>query len=305
MANLKSARHHWWPEGVSAFWKNVDGIAHRMLPDGTVKGMPPKNLGVIGNGHQIRLGRPGEATPWDQDFENVFQDADDNLPAVIQWLQTLERDETSTSRPLDTRFRPLEVSDGNLAMLTEGIISLAVRSPMNRERAVGAAERHRGPLPEAERNALIGLNMRDTHRDAVRQIGVRGKYVAIYSPEKELIFGDGFYHNIRSPLNSLHSPTILAPLTPAVAALFVRPTSYTTLPRFFTLTVNGDETRKLNDAIQVYARKQIFYKSEKPEIIAAFSQEKHLVYSGVTNPLEDLIQHIPGVHPRRRLFLGV
>ncbi|TPK95307.1 MULTISPECIES: hypothetical protein [unclassified Mesorhizobium] len=276
-----------------------------LRPDGSVKSMPPKNLGVIGNGHQIRLGQPGEATPWDQDFEGVFGSADNNFPSVIRWLQILDRDEAASPKPLAARFRPLEVADDDLAKLAEGMISLAVRSPMNRESAVSVAEHYRGPLQGAERNALIGLNMQHTHQEAVKQIGIRGKFVAIYSPNREFIFGDGFYHNIRSPLNTMHSPTLLAPLTPNIAALLVRPMSYRTLPRFFTLVINGDEADRLNHAIQVYARKQIFFRTEKPKILDVYSQERHLVYSG-RNPVKDLIQNIPGVEePRQRFFPSV
>ncbi|MER8438347.1 hypothetical protein NKH36_00090 [Mesorhizobium sp. M1312] len=302
MADLKSARHHWWPEGVSSFWKDEEGFTNWLLPDGTVRRMPPKNLGLIGNGHQIRLGQPGEATPFDQDFENVFDRADRNFPSAIKWLQGLGHDDVPSSEPLATRFRPLDVSDDNLAKLAEGLISLAVRSPMNRESAVRVAEHFRGPLPGAERNALIGLNMRNTHQDAVQQIGIDGKFVAIYSPNREFIFGDGFYHNIRSPLNAMHSPTLLAPLTPNIAALLVRPMSYRTLPRFFTLVINGDETDRLNHAIQVHARKQVFYRTDKPKISEAYGQERHLVYTG-QNPIKDLVQNIPGVEqPRQRFF---
>ncbi|RWE46323.1 MAG: hypothetical protein EOS79_12155 [Mesorhizobium sp.] len=304
MAELKSARHHWWPENVSAFWKDEEGFTNWLMPDGSVKRMPPKNLGVIGNGHQIRLGQAGEATPFDQDFEGVFDRADNNFPGVIQWLQGLERDDAPSSEPLAARFRPLEVPDDNLAKLAEGLISLAVRSPMNRESAVSVAEHHRGPLPGAERNALIGLNMRDTHQEAVKQIGIRGKFVAIYSPNKEFIFGDGFYHNIRSPLNAMHSPTLLALLTPNIAALFVRPMSYRTLPRFFTLAIDADEAERLNHAIQVHARKQIFYRTDRPKIADVYRRERHLVYTGA-NPVKDLIENIPGVErPRQRFFLS-
>ncbi|MBZ9743173.1 MULTISPECIES: hypothetical protein [unclassified Mesorhizobium] len=304
MAELKSARHHWWPEGVSSFWKDKEGFTNWLLPDGSVKRMPPKNLGAIGNGHQIRLGQAGEATPFDQDFENVFARADDNFPSVIRWLQGLERDDTPRSEPFATRFRPADASDENLAMLAEGLISLAVRSPMNRQGAVSVAEQFRGSLPEAERNALIGLNMRNTHQEAVKQIGINGKFVAIYSPTREFIFGDGFYHNIRSPLNVMHSPTLLVPLTPNIAALFVRPMSYRTLPRFFTLVISDDEAERLNHAIQVHARKQIFYRADRPTITDAYSQERHLVYTA-ENPVKDLVESIPGVgRPIQRFFLS-
>jgi hypothetical protein len=250
---------------------------------------------MIGNGHHVLLGQPGEATVWDTSFEADFQQADSKFPTVIRWLDGLKRTAHSARTNLRDRFTPVAVADTDLAMLAEGLISLAVRSPMNREAAVSLAEYYRGPLPERERNKLIAANMRNTHRDAVKKIGIRGKFVAIYSPEREFIFGDGFYNNIRSPMSSMFSPTILAPLTPGVAALLVRPMSYTTMPRFFTLVIDAEEAKKLNHAVQVHSRDKIFYRSEQPEIDDAYSQGRHLIYSGPTNPIEDFVLHIPGV----------
>lgn len=296
---LKPERHHWWPESVSKFWKNDQGCVHWLRPDGQIVPSPPKNFGVIGNGHQVRLGKnSGEATVWDQSFESDFQRADDNFPAVIRWLQRLESREHSGRTLLRDRFEPIDVEDEWLAKLAEGVISLAIRSPMSREAAVSLAEHFRGPLPERERNALITLNMRNSHKEAVKQIGIRGKFVAIYSPVRELIFGDGFFHNIRSPVNSIYSPKILLPLTPNIAVLFARPMSYMTMPRFFTLAIDADEAGKLNHAVQVYARDKIYYRSEKPEIDDAYIQGRHLEYSGANNPIENLISQIPGIQTR-------
>lgn len=299
---LKSERHHWWPECVSEFWKNDEGCVHWLWPNGKIVQSPPKNFGVIGNGHQIRLGcTPEEITVWDESFERDFQTADENFPAVIRWLQELERRALSSRTHTSDRFVPISVEDERLYMLSEGIISLAVRSPANREAAVSVAEHYRGPLPERERNKLIAINIRSSHREAVKQIGIRGKFVAIYSPARELIFGDGFYHNIRSPVNSLYSPRILAPLTPHIAVLFVRPTAYTPMPRFFTLVIDSYEAEELNHAVQVYSRDKIFYRSEKPEVDDAYVQSKHMEYSGLKNPIENLIRSIPGTQSRSLL----
>jgi hypothetical protein len=106
---------------------------------------------MIGNGHHVRLGKPDEPTVWDTSFEADFQRADDNFPTVIRWLEGLDRTKHSFQTKLRDRFKPVNGADAELAMLAEGIVSLAVRSPMNREAAVSVVERHRGPLPERER----------------------------------------------------------------------------------------------------------------------------------------------------------
>src|SRR5207249_971186 len=98
----KSQRHHWWPVSVSDRWKDVDGCTHWLLTDGEVRRIPPKNLGVIGNAHHIKLDKDrGEATVWDQSFEKEFQRADDNFPSVIDWLDGLNREDRVGSAAQD------------------------------------------------------------------------------------------------------------------------------------------------------------------------------------------------------------
>lgn len=56
----------------------------------------------------------------------------------------------------------------------------------------------RGPIESAERNALIGLNIRGSQRFIADGRGARGKFVAVYSQDKEFVFGDGFFHTSRT-----------------------------------------------------------------------------------------------------------
>lgn len=86
MPELKSERHHWWPECVSEHWKDADGCVHWLSPDGKVRRAPPKNFGVIGNGHHVKLGR-GRPTVWDHSFEAQFQKADDNFLPSLRGLR--------------------------------------------------------------------------------------------------------------------------------------------------------------------------------------------------------------------------
>jgi hypothetical protein len=288
---LKSERHHWWPETVSGFWRNDQGVVNWLLPDGTDRKAPPKQFGVIGNGHHIKLSDdPDEHTVWDESFEREFDVADSSFRNVIQWLQTLPHEHRDG--PIYQRLKPCEVDEGRVSALVEGLVSLAVRSPMTREACVSIAERFRGPIESRERNRIIGLNMRHMHRNTVRSIGTRGKFVAIYSPDREFIFGDGFYHNITSPGNAPMSPRILAPLTPHLAMLYARPTSYSNDPKFMTLVVGADETKFFNEIVQVYSREAIFYVNERPDITDDFRAGKHRQY-GFDNPVERLVAAIP------------
>lgn len=237
MAKLKSARHHWWPRGVSEYWKSAEGGVHWLLPNGHVRTSVPSRFGMVGNGHHIKMSSdPVVDTVWDECFESEFQQADDSFPSIIDWLETLSR-EARPNAPMTARFMGVEVSDTRVAQLVECLVSLAVRSPMNREASVALAEDLRGCLPERERNRLIGANMRSTQRNAIRCIGSRGKVAVIYLPDREFIFGDGFFHNLRSPAEQVYNIRILAPLTPRISVLFAVPMQYLLQPRLSTLVV--------------------------------------------------------------------
>jgi len=281
-----------WPLG-----RRFGGV-HWLLPDGEERRARPDAFGVIGNGHFIKLGnRSGDTTPWDQNFEREFHDADDRFPAVIDWLEGL-RYEPRIGKNRRDRFVPQASSDEQFGQMVESLTSLAIRSPMTREACVSLAERFRGPLPERERNSLITANMRDMHRRAVRDLGISGKATAILSPDREFIFGDGFYHNLTSPAGTPHSPRILVPVTPRLAVLYARPIQYSTEPRLSTLLITADETEALNEVVQVYARNALFYRSEKPEITQDFRAGKHRHYTSSRNVVEQMVHEMPGVPDR-------
>lgn len=298
MAKLKSERHHWWPECVSAHWKDDEGCTNWLTPDDEVRRAPPRNFGVIGNGHHIKMGsKAGEDTPFDESFEAAFHSADDHFPAVIAWLENLSR-KPSFDSPIRERFTGHPASDDEIALLVESIVSLAVRSPKTRQNAVGLAERFRGPIPERERNTLIGMNLRNCQKTLVNSIGTRGKFAALYSPDREFIYGDGFFHNISAPSMNALSTKMLVPITPRISVLFARPVAYTTEPRLSTIVVSDQEAQLLNEAVQVYAKEALFFRSDRPALIDAFRQNRFLVYSDPRNSIDTLIDEMPGVQTR-------
>ncbi len=297
MADSDSKRHHWWPECISRRWAGDDRCVARYRSDGTTLRLRPNGLGVIGNGHYIKLGKePGEVTPFDQNFEHIFNDADDGTPAVIDFLEGLNFEERFGSGTRD-RFLPCDISDVLFERLVEALVGLAVRSPMTREAAVRLAESLRGPLPTRERNALITMNLRDMHKNAFRSLRGRGKVAVILSPGRELIFGDGFYHNLNSSFGPPSSARILAPITPRIAVLYAVPRSYRPLPRASTIVVDAQEASMLNEVIQIYSRECIFFRSEMPAIRDDFALNSHRKFASIRNPIEDMVHDMPGVPP--------
>ena len=154
---------------MSRYWADSYGLVNRLTPDGRVNHAPPERFGSIGNAHHIRLSRnQHEASDWDESFEHVFDLADTAFPGVIEWLAALEHVPAHHVKSREDRFHPVHASEDRLRSLVECLVSLAVRSPMNREAAVSLAEHYRGPLDGRERDALIGLNMRSCQRAGSR-----------------------------------------------------------------------------------------------------------------------------------------
>jgi hypothetical protein len=298
MAKLKSERHHWWPKCVSVHWAGEDGKTGWLKPDGSSVRIPPDRLGVIGNGHHIKLGRHDEDTAWDQSFERVFDKADNAFPELIRWLEGLERRTVRGVKELRQRYIPQPCTDAELARMSECAVSLAIRGPMNREASVAIADDLRGPLPTAERNALIGLNMRNSQRLVADNLGSRGKFVAVYSQGREFVFGDGFFHNVKNVQNPPMSPKLFVPITPHISVLVCRPSRYLVEPRLTTLVLDDREVDICNKTVQVYVKNAIFFRSEAPELTEEFRRGQHLVYAHPGNPIDSLIYGIPGVPAR-------
>ena len=300
MPKLKSERHHWWPRCVSAHWAAEDGTTGWIKPDRSYVRVPPKELGLIGNAHHIKLGRhAGDSTDWDTSFEDDFDAADANFPSVISWLESLKH-EFMPHRELHDRFLVQSAADDQLRLLTECVVSLAVRSPMNREASVSLAEHLRGPIANPERNALIGANMRHSQRMIADSIGANGKFAVLFSHGREFIFGDGFFHNVRAVVNPPIGPKILAPITPSVSVIVTRPTSFTVQPRLSTIVLNDEEVDSCNHAVQVYSRQALYFRSHQPTVDDVFTRNEHREYSRPDNPIDNLIRSIPGVPPRDR-----
>ncbi|WP_143161154.1 DUF4238 domain-containing protein [Pollutimonas bauzanensis] len=302
MKKLKSERHHWWPECVSQHWAADDGTTGWLKPDGSCVRTRPANLGVIGNGHHIKMKRGDEPTPWDQSFERVFDKADSQFPKLITWLEGLEHRPMHDVMELKQRFIAQPCTDDELLRMTECAVSLAVRGPMNREASVALAEHLRGPIESGERNRLIGLNMRNAQRTIADSIGARGKFVVVYSQDKEFIFGDGFFHNVGNAQMAPHSPKLFVPITPNICVLVCRPSGYMVEPRLSTLVANDNEVNLCNDTIQVYSKNAIYFRSQQPIPHESFRCAQHLSYEHPGNPINNLIHSIPGVSARDSSF---
>jgi hypothetical protein len=257
-----------------------------------------QGLGVIGNGHLIKLGRINGETAWDHSFERVFDRADDAFSDLIWWLEGVERSPVRDVHQQRRRFIPQPCTDAELARVTECAVSPAVCGPMNREASVALAEHLREPLPTPERNALIGLNIRNSHPLLADSIKSRGKFAAVYSQGREFVFGDGFFNNVKNVQNVPLSPKLFVPITPYICLLVCQPSRYTVEPRLTTLVLDDHEVDTCNKTVQVYAKNAIFFCSRQPALSEEFQRGKRLESTHPENPIDSLIHSIPGVPAR-------
>ena len=294
--SITPARHHWWPETLSGYWADEGGGVTWLRPDGTSIKSLPKRFGAIRDGHTIRMSNvPGDDSVWDDSFEKDFDQADGSYHRVLKWLNELHRCGPPFETSLAKRFVPTPVSQPDFDEFLVCAFSLIVRSPQFRQIA-GAYSVHHG-MPGHERSVrrVMLANMRHGLENLTRAFGGSGKAVAIFSPERELIFGDGFFTNVTPPAQHMLRPRAIIPLTPSLAILIQRPGAYIVDPNLCTLVVNQQEADELNGIVQVYAKEAVFYRSERPSILPEFERGEHLRFADDRNFADRLCYLVPGV----------
>lgn len=297
----KGERHHWWPLGVSNFWTEADGKINWITPAGEINRAHPKTIARISDGHNIRYDAP---SPWDQTFEQDFDNADGHFPEIIEWICELTQAH-ETAQEVSDGFKAHTVEDEQLALLTECLISLAVRSPKFRSHSVALAEDLRGPLDPKERKRLAAANQLHAHNAIVKRIGIRAKYVVLFSQSREFVFGDGFPTSIsRWSMDGRSGEHLLVPLTPAIAVLFAQPGHYTRDPRLMTKLVTATDVETINECVMVHAKDYVFFRSEKPPLFEHYSIGQHQRFTE-GGPVTAWINQIPGVHNRMNRFFRI
>ena len=294
---MKTAKHHWWPRGLSTFWADETGGAHQLRPDGMVTPpCPPKSFGSIKNANAIHF-EPVGTSPWDTEFELAYDAADTAFPHVAAWLQSLSSPVAASASPFEERLSPLSVEDGQRKIVGECLASLISRSPSFRSRVQCFVEdiRQGAGLPDTKADkTLIKMNVRRTQERFSREIGSRGKFAVLVSGEEEFIFGDGFFHNF-SHAEPPSSPRCLVPITPNVAVFYVSPFACRHYPNAFVMNLRPDEVRFVNETVQVYSRNFVFFRRKRPAICGDFECGEHMQYPCDQHPyleqLESVMAH--------------
>ncbi|MGQ3922431.1 hypothetical protein ACTJMU_05235 [Mixta calida] len=286
MKKNKPSNHHWWPKSLSQFWKNENGLIYMFSPDGEIKAVPPAQVALIRNGHNIKLSDlKGEETAFDCSFESVFDNSDINFPMVVTELLKLILKHEEGFRKLNISER---FSDEFFCLVVECAISLAVRSPRYREKIKSIVELYRGTLSNNESKKYIALNMKGKHESIVQRIAKSAAICVLYDPKSRFIFGDGFYQNIPAIIPPLTTLKIVVPFTPAITVIVHSGKSRGYLGTNV-ININSSESELCNSAIEIYSNNVIFSKSLNLNIDDFFKVNKFMEFNFLDDPMSNLI----------------
>jgi len=294
-AVIKGEKHHWWPMGLSKYWKNERGEIQRIDFKGEVIPSNPQKIGKISDGHNILF---ENESPWQSTIEHYFDEPDQNMSKIVGWLSAFKKENAT-----DFLYLSQEREDVNLDTLRECIISLAVRSPKYRNAQNSLVESFRGKLVKAESKRLIAANINQKYKTLIQKSKGAGKFVILFSEKFEFIYGDGFYSNINAATEHLSGLKIVIPITPCITVVWSSPMACRSYPRLISIEADSEIVEIVNNSVQVYSKEYLFYRSQKPSLIEDFKLGEHRVYDHRTDPVGRLIDSL--IPDESRSFLGL
>lgn len=276
---IRAELHHWWPQSLLRNWANDEGLISQVFTDGRIiKHKNTRNLAAVRNAHVIKLDKI--PTVWDQSFESYFQEVDSAFPDLIKFIVGLPRKEKSQSLLLQDRLQECSVTDEQIEKLKDAMLSLIARGPKLRNSVENQTNYYQSrfniPKPKVP-DLLINLNLRNGY-DTFKKNIIRGKYLVLFSLEKEFIFGDGFFNNFNEATNAPTSPKYLIPLLPNACVFYARPMSYTSHPRLMTALLNNEEVDYINRTTMIYSKDNVFYRNDSPDLIDDFKKNEYRQY---------------------------
>ncbi len=289
---IRKERHHWWPMSLSKHWIGSAGSLNRIDTENTQIQIFPKNAARISDAHNIYF---DNADAWQETYEHVFDRPDSAFRPVVSWLDGLVENHHQGGLERQGEYSVHEYKSSQLDTFVSCIVSLAVRSPRMRNKVVSLVSSLRASVQKREMMNLVALNLRDLQKTLCELLYGQGKFVLLISTESEFIFGDGFYHNLPIQAHgTLHEVTILAPITPRIAVMYVRPMEYMVEPRLLARSADKSLVDLVNESIQVYSKDYLFYRSKAPTLTDYFLRNEHLLYSN-GDPVAAFAKGIPGV----------
>lgn len=265
--------HHWWPKGLSKSWCLADRRIMSVRANGYRKPYAPKAIGRISDGHNLLRGGS-----WNDTFESLFDQPDNDFPKVVEWLHGLFRKPVYSISRVYAPVTP----DSLMSMLSNCVASLIARNPTTRESVRQGAlyfRRRVGMASEVVSDSLVAAGIKDLYLDYAKRIHRSGKFAFLYASEgKEFIFGDGFLHSFLPVRGGPLEAHCLIPLSPFITVLWFYPARALIKPLAVTIQLTDEETSFCNQTIQVYSKDFIYFRSVEPEIDEGFSAAEHRLY---------------------------
>ncbi len=271
---LKSAQHHWWPRGVSAYWADKDGLVTQVEASGRVTRAPPGNFGAIGNAHQVKMG--GGSNPWNFDFEPLFGPADNDAGNIIEFLCGLEVS-FDTFDINDIEFEIKSIDGQFRERIAHFISAMIIRNPSTREIIRSTTDYYLDRFGVKERKvdkSIIAANIHNYFNFLSRNISDNGMIAAIVTDSREFIFGDGVFSSLPLGVNFHGGEVCFLPLTPSIAVIYA---NFGVFSPFSILTarVSNDVVESINKSTQICSRDRLFYRSCKPKLLDVFTCRQH------------------------------
>lgn len=301
----KAENHHWWPKGISRFWKGQDGKvgAIRVEDDGSIREYRPdhKKLGGQRDGHSHILTENRDDSPWNRSEEDAFDNVDSSMGQLVSRLQTMATQ--AVQNP--THVWRTAKGDPYLSdALAPAMASLCLRSPRSRLMASGLGR----TLMGYERGSLVDRgvslsNMLTSFYAHEKGLRCRGRFGIFVAKKGEFIYGDGCFHNIPASNSIVSNVSMLVPMTPTIAVGYRLPLSYMTEPMFCTMAVDEEMVGRFNELVQIYSERQLFFANDKPELSPFFIRGEFGQVSSQDNWALYWLNQLPGLDTHRgRLF---
>lgn len=313
---------------LQLFWADSSEQLHSISPDGNVDPKKPKNrgFGVKHHGHAY-----DRNSPWGGHFEDEYSQ-DDHLRGNVEFLRKLEplvseknewialaKNNFSQGHSSGPTLNKYEIDKQKFSSILSSILLVMVRLPAFRHRLEQSHPAFHFPPSEDLGKVKMLQKTREIKNFFASAPVTNYRLLLLHSYFDEFVFGDGVYDQITSMADDPNSRgTALFPLTPNLCVFIYKSPTMAPGPKALSLEISKASVRKINELTQIYSCSTIFYRKDKPEIIDAFKQGRHLTVASVPQIIdeyklicgfkEERYSHIRGTTPfeqeiRRRLGL--
>lgn len=270
---IPGQKHHWFPKALARAWLGSDGLVGRTNSRGRSRRWHPSAIGYTPDNHNVLF---EGGSPWDSTYEPQFDVADNALPEVTRWLETLRRE-----HPVGQRVRGVAVSDRRRGNLAECLASLVVRSPRLRnlaEKWIAESQvRDFGFQEPHNVHITASGNLARCQQPFAREIRTGGKIAFLLAGAESFLFGDGFMTNFHPGPDRVLRPMAMVAFTPKVAVLWFSPQSYPLFPPGVCIQLTGEEVVSFNDLVQIYSKDNLFHVGDQPVFHESFPSREHYI----------------------------